>query len=297
MALWNKDVYVTQEPLAAEELVSYSYTKNLRADANFAPAFSGLHLEGIRQRGTGVSPMGSGADRFGVENEGRTCRFWYDHLEMPRGAVGRIVVDRGCVWQVLSPEQNESTFRSLPQRSGVVTVSSPQLEDGLDVVVFNVRANQVGETIVVLRAHEPEWFLQESRKKRRQDVKREKASRKKDAVRRAKQEEARRLIFGDDGPPLDDVVEGENELPPLWGRALRGETATQYEGVFSVELHFRCIEAQQHRDNAGASELCPMEMYALTAHSSDSEEEVVGAAKLGGATGLSHESTLQQNNK
>lgn len=223
MALWNKDVYATQEPLSAEELVSYSYAKNLRSDANFAPSFSGLHLEGIRQRGTGVSPMGSGADRFGVENEGRTCRFWYDNLEIPRGAVGRIVVDRGCEWQVLSPEQNKNegtgTFRAVSQQqqSGVVTVSSPRLEDGLDVVVFNVRANHVGETIVVLRAHEPEWFLQESRNKRRQDVKREKASRKKDAVRRAKQEEARRLIFGDDGPPLDDIVEGENELPPLWG--------------------------------------------------------------------------------
>lgn len=54
-----------------------------------------------------------------------------------------------------------------------------------------------------------------------------------------------------------------------------------------------CGQVPRRRDNAGASELCPMELYALQAHSSDSEDdEAAGAAQLDGTPGLPQESDL-----
>ncbi len=221
MAMWNKDVYEAEEPVAEEKRVGHSYATKLRADANFAPSFAGLHLDGIRQRGTGgLGPQGSGADRVGIEDGGRTCRYWYDHLEIRAGSAARVVVDRGCEWRVVPPaEWHGPTYRGIPHDPAVVTVAAPRLEDGLDVVVFDVAAHAPGECTVVLRAREPEWFLDESRERRRQSIKAEKQQRKRDAVRLAKMEEARRLIYGDEAPPPEDEVDGsgETEIPPLWG--------------------------------------------------------------------------------
>ena len=302
MALWNAAAYAPEDPVAQEELVSYSYEKNLRADANFAPSFSGFHFEGVEQCGPGLAPMGSGADRFGVEDGGKRCRFWYDHLMMIKGKPGRIITDRGCSWTVLKPQRHGATYRDIPasQNGDVVKVSDAQVVDGMDVVVFEVVPTAVGETIVVLHAKEPGWFLEESRDKRSQDAKLERAQRKKDAVLRAKKAQAMRLIYGDDVPPPEDVhAHGEPEIPPLWGeseecdfcvrvtktndrcctlragRALRNEL-TAYEGIFSIELHFKVVARSTVTPTnkaPAAHVLKPIEKYALEADSTSSDSD------------------------
>ena len=163
MALWNKDVYKPEEPIPEPDPIGFDYSKQLRTDVNFPPSFRGFHFDGaIRQRGTGVTPKGSGADRFGVEDDGKKCRFWYDNLEMSAGSVGRMIVDAGCDWQILSPDQEDtnktgrssSTFRQISIRNGVVDIAAPKRVPALGVVVFEVQANAEGETGVVLRAQE-----------------------------------------------------------------------------------------------------------------------------------------------
>ena len=220
MALWNKDVYATEDPLPTPKPIGYSYVQKLRSYVNFAPSFAGFHFDGIHQVGSGIQPQGGGADRFGIQDGGKTCRYWYDHLEVQVGKPARMVVDIGCEWCVVPTAEKLPTFRGIPQHAGVVTVAPPYIEEGLGVLVFDVIAHSVGDAMVVLRAKEPKWFLEESRARRKEEISREKAARKKDAVRQARLEEARRLIYGSNPPPMEDEKDasGQAELPPLWGK-------------------------------------------------------------------------------
>lgn len=219
MALWNKDVYAGEQPVEDPKLICYSYVDKLRADANFAPSFQGIHFERIRHGGLGITPVGSGADRFGVEDGGKLCRFWYDYLEISEGEMGRLLIDAGCEWSVLNSEAPYTNHSGVLPVPGIVTVANPKLDTGLNVVIFSVKALKCGETVIVLQAKEPQWFLNNSREQRKQDVKLEKKALKRDAIQRAKQAEARRLIYGDDPPPDMDERDGsgKQEIPPLWG--------------------------------------------------------------------------------